>query len=188
MSFIANIEGYLTRDCSLLQKGDSIPVKLSSSLARRGWTGGTFVRWVDDGTGDPCVTLANGLFCAFLPFGSDEVGDRYTAMTRQNPTYRYATAYFGGNFMATTSYERYTYGSRNGPGPLVPLVYAPQQILYVSENGLITNEDESDPAVNPGGLFPDGSPILVPFLNFGICSLQPMDKNNNRLFVLTNGV
>jgi len=183
----ANLDGYITqRDCSVFHKGDSMPAKIDAAMAARGWPGGSFVRWIDDGSGEPCVTLADGRYCGFSPWGSNEPADQYTSMTQTNPKNRFITLFFGGNYAATTSYERYTYISRNGPGPLVPLVYAPQQFLYVSENGLITNQDESNPLVNPGGLFPDGQPILVPFLYFGIVSLQPSSQTSDRLYYQTN--
>lgn len=169
----------------MFHKGDTMPIKISAALAARGWVGGSFVRWVDDGSGEPCVDIANGTYCGFFPFGSNESADQYTAITQSNPKYKIASMFFGGNFLATISYERYTYASRHA-GPLVPLVYKVQQFLYVSENGLLTNEDESAPAVNPGGLFPDGTPITTPFLYFGICSLPPSAVTNNYLYCQTN--
>ena len=183
---ITNLSGYNNRDCVLFHKGDTMPIKISATLATRGWVGGAFVRWGDDGTGEPGVDLANGTYCGFLPFGSNESGDQYTAITQTNVRSRTVSLYFGGNFLATTSYERYTYASRHGGGPLVPLVYSVQQFLYVSENGLLTNQDESDPAVNAGGLFPDGTPITVRFLYFGICALPPSTLSNGYAYVQTN--
>jgi hypothetical protein len=184
---ITNLRPYIiTRDCSVFHKGDSMPMRINAAMAAAGWTGGTFVKWVDDGSGDPCVTLADGRYCGFSPWGSNEPADQYTSMTQTFPKNLFITLFFGGNYFATTSYERYTYISRHGGGPLVPLVYAPQQFLYVSENGLVTNQDESDPLVNPGGLFPDGTPILVRFLYFGLCSLPPSAATENRVFVQSN--
>lgn len=183
----ANLEGYIGgRQCSVFHKGDSMPMKIDADMASVGWDGGTFVRWVDDGSGEPCVTIADGRYCGFTPWGSNEPADQYTAITPSQTRYKFITLFFGGNFMATTSYERYTYASRHGPGPLVPLVYHPQDFLYVSENGLPTVEDESDIAVNPGHTFPDGSPIVVPFLYFGIVSVPPSDLTNDRIFIQTN--
>lgn len=183
---IFNLDGYLNRECPIFHKGDSMPIRISSSLASSGWLGGQFVKWVDDGSGQPVVALADGRYCGFMPFGSSEPSDQYTAMTNQNPLYKYVTLFFGGNFLATTTYERYTYISRHAGPPYVPLVYSAQDFLYVSENGKITNQDESDPAVNPGGLFPDGSPILVRFLQFGICSVPPSAASKDYLFAQTN--
>ena len=179
MSFIVNQKNYLrSRDCAIFRKSESITIKVSDAMVKRGWAGGSFVRWVNDGTGDPCVDIGNGTYCGFVPFGSNEVADQYTAMTNQNPTYKYVVLFFGGNLMGTISYEKYTYLSRHS-GPLVPLVYNANDFLYVSENGLITNQDESNSAVNPGGLFPDGSPILTPFTNFGVCAVPPVEQTDN---------
>ena len=183
---ITNLTDYTNRDCAIFHKGDSMPIRISEAMARRKWRGATFVKWVDDGTGQPCVDIADGRYCGFAPFGADEDGDQYTAMTGQNPRYKYITLFYGGNFMATRVYEKYTYASRNGAGPLVPLVYQAQQFLYISENGLITTEDESDPAVNAGGLFPDGSPITVRFLFFGLCAVPPTANSKEFLFCQTN--
>ena len=184
---ITNLNPYIIqRELSVFHKGDSMPMKIDTVMAKKGWPGGIFVRWIDDGTGEPCVTIADGRYCGFTPFGSDEPADQYTSITKSNPTWRYISLFFGGNFIATTSYEKYTYASRHSAGPLVPLVYAPQDFLYVSENGLMTKEDESNSAVNPGGLFPDGSPILVPFLYFGICAVPPSSLTDGRLYAQTN--
>lgn len=182
-----NLSGYIvTRDCSIFHKGDSMPMRINAAMAARGWPGGTFVRWIDDGTGEPCVTIADGRYCGFSPWGSNETADQYTSMTQTFPKNLFITLFYGGNYFATLSYEHYTYISRHGGGPLVPLVYAPQQFLYVSENGLVTNQDESDLAVNPGHLFPDGTPIVDRFLYFGICSLPPSGATENRLYVQSN--
>lgn len=184
---IANLKAYVTaRDLAVFHKGDSMPMQIDAAMAAKGWPGGTFVRWVDSGTGEPCVTIADGRYCAFTPWGSNESADQYTSMTRTFPTNKFITMFFGGNYMATITYERYTYASRHSGGPLVPLVYAPQQFLYVSENGFLTNEDESNPAINPGGLFPDGEPILVPFLYFGLCAVPPTEATGYRIHIQTN--
>lgn len=182
---MAGLYDSLTRDLVPLHKGDSITVKIASSLAASGWEGGTFVRWTDDGSGELTVTIANGLYCGFLPFGSEETGDGYASITGQNTHYKYATMFFGGNVFYTRVYETETYDSRNG-GPYAALTYTPNQALYISENGKITNQDESDPAVNPGGLFPDGTPITVPFVFFGTVAVPPSSASRNYLGVQTN--
>jgi len=184
---ITNLNGYVTqRQLSVFHKGDSMPMKIDAAMSQRGWPGGTFVRWVSDGSGEPCVTIADGRYCGFTPWGSNEPADQYNSMTQTNPKYRYITMFFGGNFIATTTYERQTYKARHGLAPPTPIVYQPQQFLYVSENGYLTAEDESDPLVNPGHTFPDGSPILVPFLYFGLCALPPSADTSDNIYVQTN--
>jgi hypothetical protein len=130
------------RDCIVFVKGDTIPVSIDDTMVTSGWAGGQGVMWKDSPLDEFLVTFADGRFAGFLVWGSDEVSDQFTAMTRQQPHYRYAVMLFGGNVMSTTTYERYTYASRL-MGPLVPLVYAPNDRLYFSLRGLWTKEDEA---------------------------------------------
>lgn len=130
-----------TRDCIVFFKGDTTTVTVSSDMVAGGWAGAQGVQWVGVVQDDRVVTYSSGLYGGFLVWGSDEPGDRYTAMTNQQTTYRYATMFFGGNLISTTTYERYTYASRLS-GPLVPLVYQPNEVLYLSLRGYWTNEDE----------------------------------------------
>ena len=184
---IANLRDYTNRDYAALHKGDSLPVKINAALAASGWAGSQFVRWIDDGSGEPCVTLADGRYCGFLPFGSNESGDQYTSITATATTYRSTTMFFGGNIGFSRIFETETYESRHG-GPLALQVYSVQRALYVSENGKITTENESDPAVNPGLLFPDGTPITAnSFVFFGIVMVPPhATRTNNYLGIQTN--
>jgi len=163
-----------------------MPVQIAPHLSTRGWAGGEFFRWVDIGNGTPCVDIADGRYCGFSAFGSSEDGDQYTAMTNQNTVYDYANLYFGGTFFYTRTYERYGYMARHGLGPMVPLVYTSSQYLYVSENGRITPEDESDFVIFPPHPFPDGSPILARFVFFGVCSVPPQAACKNYIGVQTN--
>lgn len=184
---IQNLKGYTNRDLVLFHKGDTLPMRITDTFARAGWAGGTFVRWVDDGTGQPALDKADGRYCGFFAFGSNETGDQYTAMTGQNPKYKYGILFFGGNFLATITYERYGYLARHSLGPMTPLVYSSQQVLYISENGLITTENESDTTLYPAHSFPNGDP-MVPnsFVFFGVCSLPPSAASDNYLFAQTN--
>lgn len=135
-------EIFRSRDCIVFFKGDTETVVISQAMVDGGWPGGQGVQWVDATSDERVVTYSSGLYGGFLVWGSDEVGDRYTAMTRQQPQYMYATMLSGGCLIATTSFEKYTYASRIGGGPLVPLVYTTQDILYLSLRGLWTKEDE----------------------------------------------
>lgn len=137
-----------SRDCNVYFKGDSQTVVLSSAMVAGGWPGGQGVQWAPSVGDERTVTYSNGLYGGFLVWGSDEVGDRYTAMTRNQPHYRFATMFFGGCLMSTSSYERYTYASRLS-GPLVPLVYGICDPLFLSRRGLWTKEDEMTLASDP---------------------------------------
>ncbi len=104
-------------------------------------------------------------------WGSDERGDDYTAITRQQLVYQYATMFSGGCLISTSSYERYTYASRIGPGPLVSLVYGSNDVLYLSLRGLWTKEDE---------LTLSGDPLAPAFFTGFVAQLP---KVTNRYFL-----
>ncbi len=159
------------RDCVVLFKGDNQTVAVSEDMVVRGWPGGQGVQWVSVTSDERVVTYSEGLYGGFLIWGSDEAGDDYTAMTRSQPHYRYATMLSGGCLILTSSYERYTYASRIGVGPLVPLVYEAQDILYFSKRGLWTKEDE---------MIISGSSFAPAFFT-GFVAQTP--KASNRLFL-----
>lgn len=189
---MAGLYDSLTRDLVILHKGDTITLKVYDGVVSgsvvslsSGWDGGQFLRWYDDGSGELTVTIANGMYCGFAPFGSEEAGDQFTSISESDLTYDKVVMYFGGNVFYTRTYETETYDSRNG-GAYALQTYTANQVLYVSENGKITTEDESDPGVNPGGNFPDGTPITVAFQFFGVCAVPPSAATRNYLAVQTN--
>lgn len=164
----------LARDLVLMVKGDSFTVQVADELAQTGWAGGQFVKYTTPVGGFPTVNQADGRYCGFFIFGSDEQADQFTSMTQQNTLYNYAVLQFGGNVFYTRTFEELGYLARNGLGPAVPLVYTPNQFLYISENGKITNENESDQALFPAHNFPDGSPVVDnSFIAFGLCFCPP---------------
>ena len=166
----------LTRDCVFLRKGDTLTAKLHSSLTT--WTGGSFVQWIADGTGEPCVRLADGRFCGILPSGSSESADQWNNFTEASLLTGVTTVVFGGNLFATRSYETLGYLARNGLGPQVPLVYTANQKLYVSENGLITNENESDLGTYGAHNYPNGDAVVdMSHDVFGLCAVPPHSNN-----------
>jgi hypothetical protein len=71
------------------------------------------------------------------------------ATTRNQPTYRYVVLMAGGWMIATLNFEKYTYASRTGGGPLVPISYTASDRLVLSLNGLLTKEDEWTLAGDP---------------------------------------
>lgn len=165
-----------SRDCVVFFKGDTQTVVVSQAMVSGGWPGGQGVQWVDSASDERVVTYSGGLYGGFLVWGSDEDGDRFTAITRQQPHYRYATMFSGGCLISTSSYERYTYASRIGGGPLVPLVYQVQDILYLSLRGLWTKEDE---------LSLSGSPLAPAFFT-GFVAQIPKPSNRNYLGIQTS--
>jgi hypothetical protein len=157
-----------SRDCVVFFYGDRQTVAVSNNLVQFGWAGGQGVQWVSSVEDERLVTYSKGLFGGFLVWGSEETGDQFTSMTGQFKKYRYATMFSGGCLIATTTYERYTYASRVGPGPLVPLVYQANDILYLSLRGLWTKEDE---------LSLSGDPQAPCFFS-GFVSQVPKANNN----------
>lgn len=168
----------LTRDLVFLRKGDTLTAKIHSSLTS--WTGGTFARWVADGTGEPCVARADGRFCGILPSGSNESADQWNNFTGASLATGVTTVVFGGNLFATLSYERQGYLARNGLGPAVDLVYTANQKLYVSENGLITTENESDLGTFGAHNYPNGDAVEdMSHEVFGLCAVPPHSENTS---------
>ena len=173
-------------DLIMVHRGDSMPAKIADLLINSGWLGGQFCRWVDGGDGQPTIDMADGRYCGLFPFGSREVVDKHTAIEYTPTEYGVTTFNFGGNFVYTRIYERYGYLARHSLGPMIPLVYKANQSLYVSENGKITNEDESNFVIFPVHTFPNGEPILVPFIFFGIVAVVPYSTTNQYMGVQTN--
>lgn len=163
------------RDCIVFYKGDSTTVSITDSMAATGWPGGQGVMWVDSPLDEFLVTFADGRFAGFLIWGSDEVPDKFTAMTRQQPHYKYAVLLFGGNLMSTSSYEKYTYASRIAGPPYVPITYSSNDELFFSLRGLWTNEDE---ATLSGAAH-------APNASVGRCSQTPKASNNYFLTIQT---
>jgi hypothetical protein len=130
------------RNCIVFFKGDSQTVIVSQGMVNGGWPGGQGVMWVDSSSDERVVSYSSGLYGGILVWGSDEPADQFTATTLSQTRYRYATMFSGGALIATTSFEKYTYASRTGGAPLVPLVYGSNDILYFSRRGLWTKEDE----------------------------------------------
>lgn len=131
-----------SRDLIVFFKGDTYTVTVSPAMLASGWQGGQGVMWCSGVEDERTVTYSNGLYGGILLWGSDEIADELTAATRNQLEYRFATIMLGGSLISTSTYERYTYASRLG-GPLVPLVYNPNDILYLSLRGWWTKEDEA---------------------------------------------
>lgn len=130
-----------SRDCIAIVKGDAYPVTVSDAMAAGGWQGGQGVQWMASSKDEFLVTYSDGFYAGFMLWGSDESADQYTAMTRSQPFYRFATACAGGWHISTRSYEKYTYASRQ-VGPLVPIAYSASDRLVFSLRGYWTKEDE----------------------------------------------
>ena len=79
-----------TRDTIVHFKGDTFPVRVSPSLLQSGWRGSQGVMWDSSPQDEFRVTTADGSYCGFLLFGSDEPSDQYTALTGQQIYYGFS--------------------------------------------------------------------------------------------------
>jgi len=141
-------ESERTRDLVIFTKGDAYAVTVSPAMAASTWLGGQGVEWYDAGRDEMAVQPTDGRGQAFMLWGSDESSDQFTAMTRQQPHYQYGVVGFGGWVLSTLAFEEFTWASRQ-VGPLVPIVYAPQDELLFSLRGRWTKEDEWTLAADP---------------------------------------
>jgi hypothetical protein len=157
-----------TRDCYTLVKGETFTPTVDANLAANGWLGGVGVAWASSSKDEFLVTLSDGYVAGFLVWGSNESSDQYTAMTRNQPYYRFATMGSGSWLIVTQQFEQYTYASRK-VGPLVAITYSPSDRLRFSLRGFWTKEDEwtlsSDPRA-PNLLF-TGFVVQVPSASTG---------------------
>ncbi len=150
-------------------------VTLSEAMIQGGWIGGQGVQWVDSDTDDRVITYSMGLYGGFLIWGSDEMADRYTAMTKNQLVYGTAVMMVGRALISTLAYEKYTYASRLA-GPLVPLNYQSHDILYLSLRGLWTKEDELTLSGNP----------LAPAFFTGFVAQVPKASNQFQVGIQTS--
>ena len=130
------------RDVITLVKGQTFPTGLSPRLLTQGWQGGQGVMWIETPYDAWEVDISDGTPNGFLLWGSNESADQYSAYTQNQTTYDFAVLCFGTWVITTRTYEMYTYASRMGPGPLVPIVYNESDRLLFSLRGLWTKEDE----------------------------------------------
>lgn len=135
-------ELFRSRDLIVFSKGTTFTVDVTETVAVQGWQGGLGFQWVPPVGDQMLAAISDGLYGGFALFGSDESADQFVSSTRNQPTYRYVVLGAGGWLIATSGYEKYTYASRVGPGPLVPLVYTASDRLVFSLNGKWTREDE----------------------------------------------
>jgi hypothetical protein len=131
-----------TRDVIVFVKGLTFTVPVTPRAATLGWQGGLFFQWTQPVGDEMLADLSDGLYGGMALYGSDETSDKYTSMTGNQSAYKYVTLMAGGWLIATTAFEKYTYASRMGGGPLVPIDYHASDRLVISLNSRLTSEDE----------------------------------------------
>lgn len=167
-------EIFHNRDVLVFSKGDAYTVTPGPLMLASGWNGGVGVRWITGVNDERTVEISDGRYGGVLLYGSNEVPDMHTGLTTNQLMHKFAVILAGGNLLSTTSYERYTWASRQA-GPLVPLVYAPNDILYFSLRGLWTKEDEATLAGKP----------WAPNFFTGFVAQLPKSNNNYYLGIQT---
>lgn len=151
------------RDCYVLFKGDAYPVAVSQAMQTQGWQGGQGVQWIDSPRDEFLVSFSDGLYGGFMLWGSDEASDKFTSLTGNQPLYGFGVICAGGWLIATRTFERYTYASRQA-GPLVELSYIVGERVRFSLRGFWTKEDEWTLSGDPRGAngFFVGSVVQAP--------------------------
>jgi hypothetical protein len=129
-----------TRDVQVLFAGDKYTVSVSETMKRLGWSGGQGVMWADSDRDEFLVDFSTGMYGGFCLWGSNEVPDGLTSMTGSQALYGYTVLCAGNWVFSTTTYEKYTWASRSGGGPLVPIDYQEGQRLVFSSRGYWTPE------------------------------------------------
>lgn len=167
-------ELFRTRDCTVLFKDTTYTVVVSSEMVAGGWPGGQGVQWAGSADGQLVVTYSKGSAAGVLIFGSNEVGDDFSAISKNQPYWRFATMITGSSLLMVSSYEQFTRASRIA-GPLVPITYSPNDELYFSLRGLWTNEDERTLSGDPA----------APSVVAGYVAQVPKASNRNFLGIQT---
>lgn len=165
-----------TRDVIVFFKGATLTVDVTEQDAARGWVGGQGFQWAPTSQDRLLATRSDGLYGGLALWGSDEDSDDYVASTRSQPVYQYVVLMAGGWLvgLGPNSYERYTYASRTGGGPLVPISYTASDRLVLSLNGLVTKEDEWSLSGDPRGT----NSYFIAFL-----AQAPIPERNNYMTV-----
>lgn len=136
------LELFRTRDCVIWVKGETLTVSVDQGLILNGWKGGSGVTFAPITTDQILVTRSDGLGGGFMLWGSDESSDQFTAMTKNQLYYGFGVIGMGAWLIGTPTFEQFTYASRHGPGPLIPITYNADDQLFFSLRGLWTNENE----------------------------------------------
>jgi hypothetical protein len=167
------------RDCYVLFKGDSYTVSVSADMRATGWQGGQGVKWVDSTKDEFLVSYSDGIYGGFMLWGSNEVPDILTGLTGNQPEYGFGTFCAGGWLIATRTVELYTYASRIGGGPLVPISYRVGERLLFSLRGYWTNESEWQQEIPP-------DPRGVNGFYIGNVVQAPSSENQNYIVIQTS--
>jgi len=169
-----------SRDVAVYVRGLTLTASVEASTVNSGWVGGLGFNWtVSSGLTPIVASVSDGLVGGLALHGSDERDDRWLSSTQTQPGYRYCTLMLGSWIIGLNprSYQNYTYASRQA-GPLQPLVYLPNDDLYIGLDGKVTKEDEWSLSLDPRA--PNTRSI-------GSVCLGPSERNS-RYLILQTGI
>jgi hypothetical protein len=166
-------------DLELMFNGDKFPVAIGPNLRRNGWRAGTWVKYVPNefSATEFTVEKSEGIYAAgFLLYPSEDYSDSRTSNYRNFTSFQVnispttatsgsgvTTMISGGTRILTRNYETTALdnlGVRNNG----TLNYSLNSPLYISENGILTQDPPANLILATGG----DSPLFV-----GICSKVP---------------
>lgn len=170
-------EIFRTRDLVVFAKGAAYAVATADVMVQSGWPGGQGLSWTDSAVDEFMVTLTDGgRGAGFALWGSNEDSDQLTAITGHQVAYGFVVIGSGSWLISTSTFEVYTWASRQ-VGPLVPITYTPGvDKLYWSLRGYFTNEDEWTLSGDPRA--PNDAPV-------GFVAQVPSALTENYLTVQT---
>lgn len=175
----------LTDDLVIFYRGDSMPVAVGPELRRTGWPGGQWVMFVPPtGIDEFLVEASDGSnVCGCLLFPSENYTPGEMEGAQNNYTGQPHRTELGASSGASTVsilmgsnrllFKRFETEALDADGDRVagPITYELNKPLYISENGLLCNDDTDN--LQAAGV---ATPQVV-----GICSAVPAARNNNRL-------
>ncbi|HUW96486.1 MAG TPA: hypothetical protein VMW58_11930 [Anaerolineae bacterium] len=181
---MSQITRELTDDLVIQLKGETCPVQVGPRLRQTGWRGGQWVEFIEPGliVDDYLVEVSDGNRVAgFLMFPSENYYENWGATQNYvGEQYRLDDSAPSGSSTVTLCLDggRYLFwifetvaltpaGTRTGG----PAIYMLNELLKVSENGLLCND--SDVNLNAAG--------VVTVNIAGRCCMTPQDRNNQRL-------
>ena len=174
-------------DVQVFFKGDTINVIVDNTLARNKWRGGLFVNisghQFNTTSPYPVVTKSNGVNpIGFLVRSSEEVAlSEYNYTSLQPSVTRVVLVYYGNCQVLLKQFETVAFNTGMGlrDGGAGNVAYTHNQLLSVSENGLVTSLDDATDAFSV--LYPASTPKTI-----GQAWAIPDTTIGNRLGILTN--
>lgn len=170
-------------DVTTLNGGDKFPVTVGPILRRTGWRAGIWVRYVPDefSAAEFTVEKSNGYQAVgFLIYPSENYSNPRESTYRNFTSFQnnispvtatggsnVTTMLSGGTRTLFRNYETLSYNPATNKRDL-PLTYTLNESMYISENGILCNDDTANLTLALG----NNEPIWI-----GFCSRVPTDED-----------